>query len=115
MQALAPPEWYDRYTHRIENYQLTKTDAARKALTAVIGADGQVLLQAIDAACAQPWLQEIPAVQLLRRVWAEQYVEVEGTIRWREAKDMPSPAELIASPYDSEARYSTKRAVEWIG
>jgi transposase len=28
---------------------------------------------------------------------------------------MPSPAELIASPYDPEARYSTKREVEWIG
>ena len=28
---------------------------------------------------------------------------------------MPSPAELIASPYDPEARYSTKREVEWVG
>ena len=115
VQALAPPEWYERYAHRVENYQMPKTDAARKALAAVIGTDGQVLLQAIDAASAQPWLQAIPAVQLLRRVWAEQDVEVEGTLRWQEAKDMPSPAELIASPYDSEARYSTKRAVEWIG
>jgi hypothetical protein len=80
-----------------------------------IGADGQVLLQAIDTASELPWLQEIPAVQILRRVWAEQYVEVNGTLSWREVKDMPSPAELIASPYDPEARYSTKRAVEWIG
>ena len=115
VQALALPEWYERYAHRVENYQMPKTDAARKALAAVIGADGQVLLQAIDAASAQPWLQEIPAVQLLRRVWAEQYVEVNGTLSWREVKDMPSPAELIASPYDPEARYSTKRSVEWIG
>jgi transposase len=115
VQALAPPEWYERYAHRVENYQMPKTDAARKALAAVIGVDGQVLLQALDAASALPWLREIPAVQTLRRVWAEQYVEVEGTLRWREVKDMPSPAELIASPYDPEARYSTKRAVEWIG
>jgi transposase len=115
VQALAPPEWYERYAHRIENYQMPKTDAARKALAAVIGTDGQRLLQAIDAASEQPWLQEVPAVQLLRRVWAEQYVEVEGRPHWREVKDMPSPAELIASPYDAEARYSTKRAVEWIG
>jgi transposase len=28
---------------------------------------------------------------------------------------MPSPAELISSPYDTEARYSTKRQVEWVG
>lgn len=115
VQTLAPPEWYERYAHRVENYQRPKTDTARKALAAVIGADGQQLLQAIDAAVEQPWLQEIPAVQLLRRVWAEQYVEVDGTLHWREVKDMPSPTELIASPYDSEARYSTKRSVEWIG
>jgi transposase len=115
VQALAPPEWYDRYAHRVENYQLPKTDAAHQALTAGIGADGQVLLQAIDAASAPPWLREIPAVQPLRRVWAEQYVEVHGTLSWREVKDMPSPAELIASPYDPETRYSTKRAVEWSG
>jgi transposase len=115
VEALAPPEWYDRYSHRVENYQMPKTDTARKALAAVIGADGQVLLQAIDAASTQPWLREIPAVQILRRVWAEQYIEVHGTLSWREVKDMPSLAVLIASPYDPEARYSTKRAVEWIG
>ena len=34
-----------------------------KALAAVIGADGQQLLQAIDAAVAQPWLREVPAGQ----------------------------------------------------
>jgi hypothetical protein len=83
---------------------MPKTDTARQALAAVIGTDGQVLLQAIDAASEQPWLREIPAVQSLRRVWAEQDVEVNGTLSWREVKDMPSPAELIASPYDPEAR-----------
>src|SRR3954453_15816056 len=28
---------------------------------------------------------------------------------------MPSPAGLISSPYDTDALYSTKRAVEWVG
>ena len=28
---------------------------------------------------------------------------------------MPSPAGLISSPYDVEARYSTKREVQWVG
>jgi len=115
VQALAPSEWYDRYDSRVENYHLPKTDAARQALAAVIGADGQVLLHAIDAAVEQPWLRELPAVQTLRRIWAEQYTDVDGRLSWRESKDMPSPAELIASPYDPEARYSTKREVEWVG
>lgn len=115
LQTIAPPVWHARYDHRVENYQMPKTDAARKAYAADIGADGQQLLQAIDTASEQVWLQEIPAVQTLRRVWAEQYVESQGTLQWREVKDMPSPAELLASPYDPEARYSTKRTVEWIG
>jgi transposase len=115
VQALAPPEWYERYGHRVENYQMPKTDEARKALAAVIGADGQQLLQAIDAAVDQPWLREMPAVKTLRQVWAEQYSEVNGKFGWREVKDMPSPATLIPSPYDTEARYSTKREVEWVG
>ena len=99
----------------MENYHLPKTEEARKAWAAVIGADGQTLLRAIDAAVEQPWLREGPAVKTLRQVWAEQYSEVNGKLGWREVKDMPSPAALIPSPYDTEARYSTKREVEWVG
>ena len=51
----------------------------------------------------------------LRRVWAEQYTGASGQLRWREVKDMPSPAGLISSPYDTDARYSTKREVQWVG
>jgi transposase len=53
-------------------------------------------------------------VVTLRRVWAEQYTGDPGQLRWREVKDMPSPAGLISSPYDVEARYSTKREMEWV-
>jgi transposase len=51
----------------------------------------------------------------LRRAWAEQYAGDPGQLRWREVKDMPSPAGLISSPYDTDARSSTKRDVEWVG
>ena len=115
LQAWAPAEWYARYGERVENYHLPKSDQARLALAAVIGADGQRLLAALERETQQSWLREVPAVKMLRRVWAEQYSEHEGQLRWREVKDMPSPAELIASPYDPEARYSNKRSVEWIG
>jgi transposase len=115
LQGMAPLAWYDRYSSRVENYHLPKTEAARKELATVIGMDGKILLDTLDATTEHRWLQEIPAVHILRQVWAEQYVNVDGTLVWREVKDMPSPAELIASPYDPEARYSTKRSVEWIG
>jgi transposase len=115
LQRRAPPEWYERYGRRVENYSLPKTDAARQALAATIGGDGQRLLEAIDTADEHRWLEKVPAVQTLRRVWAEQYIEREGILVWRPVKDMPAPAALMASPYDPDARYSTKRSVEWVG
>jgi transposase len=115
LQQLAPPSWYERYSRRIENYHVPKTDEARHALAGTIGGDGQFLLKAIDAAPAQEWLGKIPAVQTLRRVWAEQYVERDDRLVWRAVNEMPAPAEMTSSPYDPEARYSTKRSIEWVG
>jgi transposase len=115
LRAYVPPEWFDRYDARIENYHLPKTAAAREALAATIGADGRRLLQAVEAAMDLLWLQQVPAVQTLRQVWAEQYTDPPGPLRWREVKERVASAELIASPYDPEARYCTKRGVEWVG
>ena len=115
LQALAPAEWYSRYGRRVENYHLPKTDAAREELARVIAADGERLLAAVDAATDQPELAQLPTVVTLRRVWAEQYTGEPGQLRWRAVKDMPSPAGLISSPYDTDARYSTKRGMEWVG
>jgi transposase len=115
LQAPAPSEWYPRYGRRVENYHLPKTDAARADLARVIAADGERLLAAVDVAADQPVLAQLPTVLTLRRDWAEQYTGEPGQLRWREVKDMPAPAELISSPYDPEARYSTKRQVEWVG
>ena len=115
LQAWAPTEWYLRYGTRIDNYHLPKPDSERQALAATIGADGFQLLQMIDAATELPWLPEVPAVQTLRRVWAEQYTDPPGPVRWREAKDLAPAAAVIASPDDVDARWSSKRSVEWIG
>jgi transposase len=115
LQSLASAEWYQRYGRRVENYHLPKTEAVREELARVLAADGEQLLAAVDAASDQPWLAQVPAVLTLRRVWAEQYTGEPGQLRWRAVKDMPSPAELISSPYDTKARYSTKRGMEWVG
>ncbi len=115
LQALAPPEWYPRSGRRVENDHLPKTDAARDELARVIAADGERLLAAVDATTDQPVLAQIPTVLTMRRVWAEQYTGEPGQWRWRAVKDMPAPAELISSPYDTDARYSTKRQMGWVG
>ena len=115
LQALAPPAWYERYGRRVENYRLPKTEAARLDLAATIGADGQHLLAALDAATDRPELAQLPMVQILRQVWAAQYADEEGRLRWRTAEELPPCAEQVCSPYDPEARYSTKRDTSWVG
>jgi transposase len=115
LRSRVPPEWFDRYGARIESYHLPKTAAGREELAATIGADGHRLLQAVEAATDLPWLQKIPAVKILQRLRAEQYTDPPGTLRWCEAHEMPAPADLIASPYDPEARYSAKRSLAWVG
>lgn len=115
VRQVTEPQWFERYGSRIENYDLPKTDTGRKALAQQIGADGRQLLQAIDAAAEQEWLQKVPAVVTLRRVWTEQYIEEGAVLRWREGKEILAAAEQLTSPYDTDARYSTKRDIEWIG
>jgi transposase len=115
LRAVAPTAWYERYGSRVENYDLPKSESARRQLATVIALDGQQLLEAIDVAVEQQWLQKVPAVQVLRQLWAEQYIPDAGSLRWRAVKEIPTPAEMISSPYDAEARYSSKRSVEWVG
>ncbi len=115
LQALAPAEWYERYGRRVENFRLPKTDAAQQELALVMGSDGLQLLQAIDSAVEQPLQQQFPAVPVLRQVLTEQFIEEDDQLRWREAKEMPASATMIASLYDPEARYSTKRETAWVG
>ena len=115
LQAMAPAAWYDRYGRPVENYRLPKTVAAREDLAATIGADGQQLLNAIDADTEQPKLAQLPTVQVLRQVWATQYVADKGRMRLGSAAELPPSAEQICSPYDPEARYSNKRDVTWTG
>ena len=72
-------------------------------------------MAAIDADKEQPWLVQPPAVQVLRKVWVDQYVEEDGQLRWRSKAEMPAPASQVSSPYDPAARYSTKRDISWVG
>jgi len=59
---------------------------------------------------------KLDTVIALRRVWEEQFVaDDNGKLRFRSIDEMPSPADLIISPYDPEARYSTKRGSWWPG
>ena len=72
LHAHTQPEWYERYGRRMENYRFPKAETERSELGATSGRDGIHLLQAVDAAVDLPWLRDLPAIETLRQVWAEQ-------------------------------------------
>jgi len=82
-----------------------------------IGADGVRLLRAVYAPDAPVWLRAVPAAQALRAIWVQQYYasDEKGRVRWRAEGDWPPSATLIPSPYDTEARDSTKRETHGVG
>jgi transposase len=110
-----PPDWCDRYGTRVEEYRLPKGQEARAKYAVHIGADGFRLLDAIDADDARRWLREVPAVQTLRQMWAQQYTRQAGQVRLRTARELPPAGERFDSPYDPEAHYGNKRSTTWTG
>ncbi len=114
LQALAPPEWYERYSERCENYRLPDADSARQSLAMTIAADGFQLLQAVYHPEAPACLRTVPAVEVVRQVWIQQLYGPHR-LAWRSHEDSPPTAQVICSPYDIEARYGTKRDRTWIG
>ena len=115
LRAQVPVEWDERYGTRTEEYRFPKESSKRQALTEQIGADGWVLLSAIRSTDAPGWLAEVPAVEILRRVWVQQFWIDDGVIRWRGDQDIPPASILISSPYDPEAHLSIKRSTVWTG
>jgi hypothetical protein len=110
--------WQRVYGQRIDGMRLPESAAARKELAVQYGRDGYHLLEAVRAAGAPAWLRELPAVQVLRQVWVQQYYrDGEGTVIRREAKEhgLPPGRSRIISPYDTQARYSEKHGKSWLG
>jgi transposase len=111
----AHPEWVERYSRRIEEYRLPTGTTARLTYAEVVGADGWDLLNALEAPPAPVWLRELPAVQSLQRVWAQQYHPRAAGGQWRHAAELPPAGQVQNSPYDPDARYGKKRDITWVG
>src|SRR5262249_38674845 len=92
LQPRAKPEWVERSAHRVEEYRLPRSQAERERSANQVGADGWHLLDVLDDPTTPAWLREVPAVQTLRRVWAQQYQprEPHGPRAARRASDKPA-------------------------
>lgn len=115
LRAHVPQEWYDRYERRMEDFRIPKTASKREAWARQIGQDGFDLLAWINQANAPTWLREVPAVEILRKVWIQQFLLQEGQINWRSHDNIPPASRLISSPYDTQAHLSVKRDTVWTG
>jgi transposase len=110
------PLWFDRYGRSFNEYRLPTKDSERDALAITIGIDGIHLL---DVVCNNPDapsnLRHLNAIEILRQIWIQQYWIDNGQICWRAAKDLSPCGIRLQSPYETDARYATKRSVTWVG
>jgi transposase len=112
-------EWVQRYGARADSYRLPQGEDKRTKLAVQVGMDGFDLLEAVHADHAPAWLREVAAVVVLQTVWITQYhrtvTDGRQEVTWREDKDLPPSRDRICSPYDTDARYATKRGSGWEG
>lgn len=115
LRGQVPPDWFERYGPRFEQYRLPKSKAQQHALAEQVGADGDQLLTAVYTTPTMTWLGEVPAVEIRRQVWVQQFWCDQGQVRRREVTQMPPVGAWVRSPFDVEARYCIKRQTGWMG
>ncbi len=115
VRAHTTPDWVDRYGLRASEFRLPKGQTKRLAWAAQIGSDGLAILTALYATTTPPELRSLPLVETLRQVWIQNFVFVDGQLTWRDNDNTPPSGRYISSPYDTDARYATKRQTYWVG
>ncbi len=132
LRVHADPVWLGRYGRRAGDYDVPQGEVKRRSHAEQIGRDGHQLLVAITAPDAPAWLREVPAVELLRQAWVQNFCltdqaqtvdpgvgafsEATPQVQWRTDQEGFPPSLLMAgSPYDPEVHYAKKGTTTWIG
>jgi len=118
LRQAAPPEWLERYAHRVEEYRLPHAQSKRDEYAQQVAEDGLALLQALEGHPDKPEgarLLALPRVRALSEVWEQQCQRTRKGIRVKRPKELPPGAARIESPYDPGARHSIKRETHWTG
>lgn len=112
--AHVPMDWVERYGERLTHERLPKDEQERKQYANHVGADGRLLLSVVEAPDAPDWMKTLPAIDLLRTVWEQQFEPFADGGAFRKEPAVPA-AQQITSPYDPDARHGKKRTTYWTG
>lgn len=116
LKGVAKEDWYKRYANRIENFRLPSTDAKKQEFADFVGEDGHHLLEKIldpDAPVKLRYLDKVNSLKLAMKRHFKK--DDEGNIVFKSNKEVHQSEEKIESPYDTEARFRTKRDTSWTG
>jgi transposase len=114
VRAQVPAEWVEQYGQRLEHERLPKEEEERQQYANQVGADGWMVLDALQAASTPDWMKTLPAITTLRTMWEQQFEPRELGGGWRREPVLPA-AQLITSAYDLDARNGKKRATSGQG
>ncbi len=107
LRAHTTPAWGDRYGLRASEFRWPKSEAGRRAWAAQTGADGLTLLTVARADDAPSPVRDLPALEILRQVWLQNFLVEHGPgsarLAWRTNAQTPPSGRYIGSPYDAEA------------
>src|SRR5205823_809239 len=105
LRTWMPGEWIKRYARPFDNYRLPTSPEEREALAEQVGADGFTLLDTLYAAQTPPEIRALPLVEIMRRIWLQQFYRTPDRIYWRTKKQWGQPLAhlMIASPDDLDA------------
>jgi hypothetical protein len=80
LRAHSQLEWVERYGPRSEDSRTPAGEAERQMFAEEIGRDGAALLDALFDPAAPQWLRQVPATEILRQVWVQNYLWSDGVI-----------------------------------
>lgn len=112
VEEVIPPSWEDLYGERFVMQRHHREKWAE--YDQHVGQDGKWFLTLMAGEHAPAELKNLPEVQVLKVVWAQQFQETQGKIMYQSGTTYDGHTQ-IQTPHDPEARYSRKRIQEWIG
>jgi hypothetical protein len=124
-QVIDVSGWSRHYAQRIDAWRLPSAKTKQDQLALDYARDGFTLVGAVYAPASPPWLRELPAVQVLRQVLVQNYTRTVAdngreVVKRREKTDeggdgLPPGHLRLASPYDTDTRWSAQREMFWNG